>query len=178
MMRSWVNSIQHMELHNGNRMKTFSDHFKVIVAYAKGIVTKFNTLIASIMANTLSSIACFYVITGMILTALLWQHPKDPLGWIQYIVAFLFQGSALPVLGYVSKREGEDNRKMLQETHDMVMQQFINMSKEQAELKEILQKLCALGIKIEEIDKEVEDIDRDVHDIDKEVEDIETAKTK
>lgn len=135
------------------------------------LVEKINETVASILANTLSSIACFYVVTSMILIALVWQKPHDIIGWIQYLIAFLFQGSALPVLGYVSKREGDSNRKMLQETHDMVMQQFIHMSEEQqhmrteqAELKDILQKLCDMGAKLEEIDKEVEDLDKDVHE--------------
>jgi peptidoglycan hydrolase CwlO-like protein len=139
--------------------------FRVLLVYLRSLIDKFNVGVASLLADTLSSIACFYVITGMILIALIWQTPKDLLGWIQYIVAFLFQGSALPVLGYVSKREGEDNRRLLQETHDMVTKQLANITSILTDIKEMQSKL-------DEIDKEIEDIDKDVAELDKEVDDI------
>lgn len=130
------------------------------------VIEKINEAVASILANTLSSIACFYVVTGLILFALLWQKPHDILGWIQYLIAFLFQGSALPVLGYVSKREGDSNRKMLQETHDMVMSEFefakeerAHMKREQADLKHLLKDLHTLQKKLKEVDKEIEAVE-------------------
>jgi hypothetical protein len=131
------------------------------------VVEKINETIASILANTLSSIACFYVITSLILIALVWQKPHDIIGWIQYLIAFLFQGSALPVLGYVSKREGDESRKMLQETHDMVMSEFefakeerAHMKKEQGELTHLLKDLHALQKKLNEVDKELDDLEK------------------
>jgi len=35
-----------------------------------------------------------------------------------------FQGAALPVLGYVARRAGENQERVLNETHDTVMEQL------------------------------------------------------
>ena len=41
--------------------------------------------------------------------------------WMQYATAVFFHGTALPGLGYVSGRAGENQERVLNEIHDTVM---------------------------------------------------------
>ncbi len=42
----------------------------------------------------------------------------------------IFQGVALPILGYVSKKAGDNQEKVLNETHDTVMQELALVKEE------------------------------------------------
>ena len=55
------------------------------------------------------------------MVVLFWQRPNTLVGWITYISTAIFQASALPVLAFVSKKEGATQQALLQETHDTVM---------------------------------------------------------
>jgi len=85
------------------------------------IVDRFNNLLAGKLADWLSTMAMFYGIAFLVLLPLIWQRPANLVGWAQYLVSVFFQGVALPVLGFVAKKEGERNSRILQETHDMIM---------------------------------------------------------
>jgi sensor histidine kinase YesM len=88
-----------------------------------GVITlkKLNDLIADLLADALSSMICFWIITSMVVVVLFWQRPTSLVGWITYISTAIFQASALPVLAFVAKNEGEAQQNLLQETHDTVM---------------------------------------------------------
>lgn len=87
-------------------------------------INKFNNYLGDKLAFWLSTMAAFYIVTAFVLIPLLFQTPHDLVGWIQYIIQSLFQGSALPILAYVSKLEGAKTEKVLLETHDTVMNEF------------------------------------------------------
>ncbi|HAU31439.1 MAG: hypothetical protein XD78_1081 [Desulfotomaculum sp. 46_296] len=84
-------------------------------------IDRFNNLLAGKLADWLSTMAMFYGITFLVLLPLIWQRPASLVGWAQYLVSVFFQGVALPVLGFVAKKEGERNSRILQEIHDVVM---------------------------------------------------------
>lgn len=82
---------------------------------------KFNNWLGDKLAFGLSTMAMFYVVSAFVILPLFLQRPHDLVGWIQYIVQSFFQGAALPVLGYVARKAGESQERVLLETHDTVM---------------------------------------------------------
>jgi len=85
------------------------------------MISRLNDLIANILADALSTMACFWIITVMVVVVLFWQRPSTMVGWITYVSTAIFQASALPVLAFVAKKEGATQQALLQETHDTVM---------------------------------------------------------
>jgi hypothetical protein len=93
----------------------------------------FNDWLGDKLAIILSTMGCFYVIFALVVVPLFFAHPNDLVGWVQYIVQSIFQGVALPVLGYVSKKVGDSQEKVLNETHDTVMEE-LSLVKEELQL--------------------------------------------
>ena len=85
---------------------------------------KFKGWLANKLADYLATMAMFYGVTILTLSILLFQTPRSPLEWVQYIIQTFFQGVALPVLAFVAKISGERQEKLLQETHDTVMNEM------------------------------------------------------
>jgi hypothetical protein len=82
------------------------------------------------------------------------QHPNDLVGWVQYVVQSIFQGVALPILGYVSMKAGENQERLLNETHDTVMKELelvkeeLQLAKEErAEVQKLIEELHHFHIK-------------------------------
>ncbi len=93
-------------------------------------IRKFNDWLGDKLALWLSTMAMFYAITALVLAPLLWQRPQGLVGWMQYSISVFFQGAALPVLGYVSRKAGEDQAQILRETHDVVMEELALIKQE------------------------------------------------
>jgi sensor histidine kinase YesM len=92
------------------------------------MISRLNDLIADILADALSTMACFWIITVMVVVVLFWQRPSTMVGWITYISTAIFQASALPVLAFVAKKEGAAQQTLLKETHDTVMGELDKLS--------------------------------------------------
>jgi len=97
-----------------------------------------NDYVGDKLSNGLSSMEMFYIITFLVLAPLLVQRPDTLITWVQYVSTAILQASALPLLGYTTKKSGEKQERLLQETHNMVMQ-------EMGTLKEIVKEIheCA-----------------------------------
>lgn len=87
----------------------------------------------------------FWALFVLIIVANSINPPKDLQAWLLVLVSEFYQGVALPGLGSQQKAEAEETRKLLQETHDVVMQELTAMKEmhdsniqEMAEIKEIL----------------------------------------
>ena len=106
-------------------------------------LNKLNDWIGEKISYWLSTMTMFYLICIMIVIPLFFQRPDNLVGWIQYVIAVFFQGAALPVLGYVSRQVGDKQEKLIEETHSMVMKQFINMQNENNDLKQIIKDIHA-----------------------------------
>lgn len=111
---------------------------------------RFNNWLGDKLAFGLSTMAAFYIVTAFVLIPLIWQRPDGLIGWVQFLVQSLFQGSALPVLGYVSRIAGEKQEQVLRETHDVTLGEFDMIKEELAlareerdELKVLLAELHA-----------------------------------
>jgi hypothetical protein len=83
-----------------------------------------HNIVAVKLADILCTMAMFYGVTIFTLSILCFQTPRTPLEWVQYSIQTFFQGVALPVLGLVGKINGERQEKLLQETHDAVMEEM------------------------------------------------------
>jgi len=82
---------------------------------------KLNDKIATILAEALSSMPLFYIIVFLVFIPLVWQKPDGPVGWAVFLSTVFFQAAALPVLGFVQKKESAKQMALIQETHDQVM---------------------------------------------------------
>jgi hypothetical protein len=98
----------------------------------KKILDKVNEKFAESLSYWLSTMSMFYGICFLVIATLFLQRPSSAVGWIQYLVSVLFQGVALPVLGYTSRKSGEVQSRLLQETHDAVMKEleYLKLDKE------------------------------------------------
>ena len=112
---------------------------------------KFNEWLAGKLADALATMVMFFGVTFLTLSILFFQTPKTPLEWVQYIIQTLFQGVALPVLAFVAKIEGERQRKLLQETHDTVMQ-------EMKEIKAMMAEMGRIELEEQKIEGELENL--------------------
>ncbi|MDB4868306.1 MAG: hypothetical protein JWR03_2639 [Cohnella sp.] len=109
---------------------------------------RLNQWLGDKLAIWLSTMGCFYLIFALVVVPLFFQHPQDLVGWVQYIVQSIFQGVALPVLGYVARISGEKQERVMNETHDVVMDELAIVKKELAlaneerdSLKELIKEL-------------------------------------
>jgi hypothetical protein len=91
---------------------------------------RFNDWLGNKLAILLSTMGCFYIIFALVIVPLFFSHPTDLVSWVQYIVQSLFQGVALPVLGFVAKRVGDRQEQVLNETHDAVIEELAIVKEE------------------------------------------------
>ena len=91
------------------------------------------------LSDGLSSMKIFYLITFLVLVPLIVQRPNNFIGWIQYMSTAVLQASALPLLGYTTKKQGDIQAKILKETHDTVMKELNLIKKQQAANKKLIE---------------------------------------
>jgi hypothetical protein len=94
------------------------------------MMRRFNDWLGNKLAIALSTMGCFYLIFALVIVPLFFEHPTDLVGWVQYIVQSIFQGVALPILGYVAMKSGENQERVLNETHDTVMEELALVKEE------------------------------------------------
>jgi len=118
----------------------------------------FNDWLGDKLSYILSTMAMFYGIAFLVIAPLFFQRPTTLVTWMQYIVAVFFQGVALPVLGYTSRKSGEVQAQMLKETHDTVMNELSYLKKqhdaaklERDELQKIIIELKDMTMEINKI---------------------------
>ena len=91
------------------------------------------------LSNGLSSMKIFYLITFLVLVPLIVQSPNNFIGWIQYMSTAVLQASALPLLGYTTKKQGDIQAIILKETHDTVMKELNLIKKQQVANKKLVE---------------------------------------
>jgi len=111
---------------------------------------RFNDWLAGRMSLMLSSMWVFWVLTLLILLALVLQRPTGAQGWVLFVVSIFFQGVALPVLAFVSNQQGDRTNKVLTETHDAVLGEFEAVRNMQAVLVEELAQVKELHAQAEQ----------------------------
>ncbi len=82
-------------------------------------INKFNDFIADRLSYILSIMATFYVITLLVAIPLFYAQPTSVVAWASYLCSVVFQGLALPVLGYTARKSGDKADKMMNEMFEM-----------------------------------------------------------
>ena len=100
---------------------------------------KFNEKVGDKLAYNLSTMAMFYGICFLVIAPLMFQTPIGLVPWMQYLVSVFFQGVALPVLGYVSRKGSEKQEKLLTETHAATLKEVDSIKEITSKLNEIVQ---------------------------------------
>lgn len=118
------------------------------------MIKRFNYWLGDKLTLWLSSMGCFYLISIAILSTLFFERPVGVQAWLIFWVTVFFQGVALPVLGYVSRKAGEKQEQILKETHDAVMEELVlvrelvrNELKTAKEEREILKMMVESSLK-------------------------------
>lgn len=82
-------------------------------------IRKFNDYLADKLSYILSIMATFYAILFLVTLPLFYSTPSNLVGWAQYICSVIFQGIALPVLGYTARKSSDHSDKMMNEMYKM-----------------------------------------------------------
>lgn len=107
-------------------------------------MNKLSDRIMNVIADSLSTKVCFVIFCIIAFVPLFFQHPADVLGWDQYISQTVIQLVALSVLAIVSKKEGREQQRILNETHDCVMEELALVQEELALAREERENMKAL----------------------------------
>ena len=118
---------------------------------------RFNDWVGDKLSDGLSSMAVFYLISFLVLVPLIVERPNTLITWIQYMSTAVLQACALPLLGYTTNKQGGMQSKLLQETHDAVINELTLIKKEQGFAKEQRkshsEEMAEIKLIIEEIHK-------------------------
>ena len=95
-------------------------------------LSQFNDYLADRLSYILSIMATFYVISLLVLIPLFYSQPTSFVAWVSYLCSVVFQGLALPVLGYTARKSGDKA--------DSMMRDMFEMTKKIEKLTEIIEK--------------------------------------
>ena len=119
---------------------------------------RFNQWLGDKLSYILSTMAMFYGVSFLVLATLFFQTPTSLVTWIQYIISVFFQGVALPVLGYTSRKSGELQAQLLRETHDTVMSELDYIKRQQEAARMEREELEKIISEIREMTAEIQKI--------------------
>lgn len=83
------------------------------------LINKFNDYLADRLSYILSIMTTFYIVLLLVTLPLLYSTPNSLVAWAQYICSVIFQGIALPVLGYTARKASDKSEKMMQDMYKM-----------------------------------------------------------
>lgn len=95
-------------------------------------LNKFNDFIADRLSYVLSIMTTFYVITLLVAIPLFYAQPTSVVAWASYLCSVVFQGLALPVLGYTARKAGDKS--------DALMKDMFKMTEKIEKLTELIEK--------------------------------------
>ena len=122
------------------------------------LIQKFNDYLADRLSYLLSIMATFYAVSLLVVIPLFYSQPTSFVAWASYLCSVIFQGIALPVLGYTSRKAGDKT--------DAVMAEVLRLTKEIDRLVKMIEK------QEEHIHQDVDEIieleKREIKDLEKE----------
>lgn len=113
------------------------------------LLSKFNDYLADRLSYILSIMTTFYVISFLVLIPLFYSQPTSFVAWVSYLCSVVFQGLALPVLGYTARKSGDKA--------DSMMNDMFEMTKKIEKLTELIEKQQIHLHKDVEVIKEIEE---------------------
>ena len=111
----------------------------------------FNDWFGDKLSNGLSSMTLFYIISCLVLMPLFVQTPVGFMAWIQYLSTAVLQACALPLLGYTTKKQGDIQAQIAQETHDTVMSELDLIKNQQIDNKKLIKEQHKIAKEIKEL---------------------------
>jgi len=79
------------------------------------MLKRFNDYIADKLSLILSMMTTFYIVTALVIIPLFYPGaPTTLVTWAQYLCSVVFQGIALPVLGYTARKSSDKSDKMME----------------------------------------------------------------
>jgi len=78
-----------------------------------GKLKKINDYIADKLSYILATMTTFYVITLLVIIPLIYSQPASFVAWASYLCSVIFQGIALPVLGYTARKSSDKSDKII-----------------------------------------------------------------
>jgi len=121
-------------------------------------IDQFNDYLADKLSYALATMVMFYIITLLVMIPLLYSQPTSFVAWASYICSVIFQGIALPVLGYTARKSSDKSDKIINE-----MMATTSRIEEMVESMENQQKQISYIIEI--IEKEENHISEDVDNL-------------
>ena len=113
----------------------------------KKILNKFNDYLADRLSYILSIMTTFYVISFLVFIPLFYSQPTSFVAWVSYLCSVVFQGLALPVLGYTARKSGDKADSMMKDMFEMtkkiekltkiIEKQQIHLHKDVEEIREL-----------------------------------------
>lgn len=117
-----------------------------------------NDFIADKLSYILATMTTFYVVTLLVILPLLYTQPTSIVAWTSYLCSVIFQGIALPVLGYTARKSSDKSDKIithLDVTTDQIEKMVETIEKQQEQMLLII---SMLEQKDEHMSKELDDI--------------------
>ena len=90
--------------------------FKKIPSYIDTI----NDYLADRLSYILSIMITFWIVTALVIIPLFYGAPTNVVGWAQYLCSVVFQGIALPVLGYTARKASDKTDKIITDMSNMI----------------------------------------------------------
>jgi hypothetical protein len=101
-------------------------------------IDAFNYWLMSGLANANATAWTFYLLIFAVLKVWTINPPHSPLEWLNSVVQTLYQGSALPLLAFISKLQGDRQEKKIDETHEASIASRQQAAEERSLMIEIL----------------------------------------
>jgi len=117
-----------------------------------------NDYIADKLSYILATMTTFYVVTLLVILPLLYTQPTSIVAWTSYLCSVIFQGIALPVLGYTARKSSDKSDKIinhLDDTTDQIEKMVETIEKQQEQMLLII---SMLEKNDEHIAQEIDDI--------------------
>lgn len=95
---------------------------------------RFNNWIADKLASFMATMLLFWILLFLDVAGAIVDPPSNVQGWLLWGVSILFQSVALPVIAFVSSKQGERMEETLRETHDAVLVELAEVKQMHAEL--------------------------------------------
>ena len=110
---------------------------------------KLNDYIADRMSMGLSTMTAFYLIFFLVFIPLFYTQPINLVAWASYMCSVVFQGIALPVLGYTSRKASDKsdavNKKIMELLEEVDKLSTLIENQQEYLIKKIDEKINLVG---------------------------------
>jgi len=93
------------------------------------------------MTDLLSSMWLFWLLVVMLVVAAIMEPPNTPYTFVMFVISAAFQAVALPVLALTSNIQGDRQKKVIDGTHKMTLEELALIKEQLAMTRKELQML-------------------------------------